>query len=504
MLRLSRIFVLYIFAYLVVIWLVFSSSEKDIVNLDSMYKMTFLLLALAVFLLKADHRSVVLILVLSVYILMFYTAQFFLYIVAPEKAKLSYIPFLYPEAVSHAITYVLLGTLAAGLGFITGGRIASSKKRKIKKPKLLPFSPKKTLFLLFVSAGITSVCVFIYRFMNVNLIRPKSIGGSIFGFLTFFLNDAIMILIVFLVYMQKWKFIRPNLKKLMIAGISAVVLLNFTGGSRGALVRPMLYLFFALFAIMGDIKVSKKLLLTIVLAIGISFAAFPFITFIKNAWFSGVNVTDLSSFKEEFSTDYIRLEYDTLNFIYRVANRLDGVGSLTAVLTIPPAYFREFLTFEDQVKLLINKLLPFANPFPGVIPSSRLYRVIIFDFSFDEILSTYNTNAYTLWGLSYAYFGWWGGLLAVYVMAFLLSVLYQRAAGSPSIYNIFLRGWVILIIYGWLRAFGFDVLIRSQYMVLATGIGFIVIMKLIDRGKNVDSSQKGVLISQDLGKSHGL
>jgi len=362
----------------------------------------------------------------------------------------------------------------------------------------------KTLKIFMFSVGIMFVYAFVYRYANVGMSRSMSLGSTILGYLTLFLNDSVMLLILYIICVQKWELVGPKLKGLTVAVVLLLVAFNLAGGSRSGLVRPVLYLFFTLFALRGDFRVTKKLAMTVVSAIVISFCVFPFVTYLKHKWFSGEDVSNISAYTDLLQTGGDSIRYDTAAFLYPAVNRLKGLASISAVLTIPDDYFREYLTVTGQLKYMINKLLPLVNPFPDVINTSRLYNAVIFNYTLTHVYENYTTSAYTIWGISYVHFGWWGGLAFVFVITFVISAIYQRAAGTRSIYNLFLRTWLIVITYGVLRGFGFDDLITTYYMFLATGIGYFVIMHLWRRNSYVWTYQGGKRADRQMGGHYSL
>jgi len=477
-------------AYLSVTWLAFIFCEIDLINLSSMYKMTLLLVSLAIFLIKSNSRVIVLIMVQSLYTLMFFTNQFFLYIVAPTKAAPSYANFLSQETISNAMTYILMGSILVSIGFLTGARMVASKKKRMKHLKMLPFSPDKTLLVLILSLVITYIYAFVLRFANVNLVRTIGLPSAIMGYLTLFINDSVILLILYVVFAQKWEFIGAGLKKGMIAVVFMLIFLSFASGSRSGFVRPVIYLFFALFALKGDFRFSKELIALVTLAIVASFVMFPFVTYIKGAWFEGLNLSDTSVFYGLLRSQAENLAYEPWSFLYNAINRLNGLAPITGILTIPYEYFGEVITVSGQIKYLINKLLPFANPFPEAISTAQLFKVILFNQTYLHITEHFHTQAYTLWGLTYAHFGWWGGLGAAYIIAFAIGAIYQKVTETKSVYNLFLRTWVIVFTYGSFRGFGFDEQISTHYMFLASGIGYTVLMRFIDKKKHVVSMKE--------------
>jgi len=163
--------------------------------------------------------------------------------------------------------------------------------------------------------------------------------------------------------------------------------------------------------------------------------------------------------------------YSLASFVTSI-NRLNGLAPVTAILTFPVSQFREFMTMSNVAKLIINKLLPGFNPFPEAIASARMFRVLIHNYSISSMLSTYQTNTYSLWGISYAYFGWWGGLLSIFIMSFALGVGYQYLGRTGSRLRLLYKAWVLIFVYTWLKNFGFDSLITGQFIFIATIVFF--------------------------------
>ena len=273
-----------------------------------------------------------------------------------------------------------------------------------------------------------------------------------------------------------------NLIGLMVAGVLLIAFLNLAGGSRGGFIRPAQYFFLSAIALKGDFKMSTKLLVSLIAVILLSFAVFPLVTSVKYALHSGLRIVDMGTFFSLLGAGVETAKYDPGGLIVSGVNRLNGIAPVTGILSVPHAYFNEVITFGGNVKYLLNTLIPFSQPFADAVSSARLFNVIVFDYSYAHILQHYQTNAYTGWGLAYVYFGWWGGLLALFLEAFALSALYQKAAKTKSKLNAFLRVWIVVFTYGFFLGFGFDKQLATNRLFITTGIGYLVVMRFLDRG----------------------
>jgi len=368
--------------------------------------------------------------------------------------------------------YMLLGVVLVGAGFMAGGHIFRPKGITSSRNPLLPYSHKETVVVFGISLFISTILVYMFQLGVYVPGRVKSLGGTVIGFSTFFLNDTVMLFILLCICAQSWRFIRLKHKLLTIVMVAFCVIQGFAGGSRGGFVRIALWLIFVLLAFTGDFRVGKKLPVFLVFGIVISFLVFPYVTDLKGSW-HGELIKDTSTFStalgESLGAGWSI--YSLLAF-YSSINRLNGLAPVTAILSFPERHFREYMDMSNVVKLVINKLLPGVTPFPETIASARMFNVVIHNYSLYQVINNYQSNTYSLWGISYAHFGWWGGLLAIFSMALAIGAGYQLLGRIRSRLRLLYKAWMLIFVYSWLKNFGFDSLICGQFIFIATIVFF--------------------------------
>ena len=117
----------------------------------------------------------------------------------------------------------------------------------------------------------------------------------------------------------------------------------------------------------------------------------------------------------------------------------------------------EYLSPKRQIKYLVNKLIPGWDPFPeATLQTSRLFAPAYRGWSLEFVKRVYNSDLWTLWGLSYAQFGLIGSFIMIFLISFLLSWGYQWVGRAKSSLHIVWRVLMLSFITSMLLSQGFE------------------------------------------------
>jgi hypothetical protein len=144
----------------------------------------------------------------------------------------------------------------------------------------------------------------------------------------------------------------------------------------------------------------------------------------------------------------------------------------------------------QNVESAINNVFPSAligrKPFPGVLPSSRLFGLIYRSWTLKWIEQYYQTDMWTMWGISYALFGWVGGLIVNLIMGFGIGLGYARLQGVPTVAGRLLTMWALFSVYHLFVSFGLDVTFAISVYTLVGGLTAVALIqpRALPRGRD--------------------
>ena len=82
----------------------------------------------------------------------------------------------------------------------------------------------------------------------------------------------------------------------------------------------------------------------------------------------------------------------------------------------------KYMNIEYSMKSFLNNAV-LGTPFPDAdIMTSRIIPIVYRGASEAEVKEKFLSEAWTIWGLVYVFFGWWGGLGAIFILALLMQI----------------------------------------------------------------------------------
>jgi hypothetical protein len=227
-------------------------------------------------------------------------------------------------------------------------------------------------------------------------------------------------------------------------------------GSRGVGIRILIICLAIFLAGMGNFKPRIILTLAIIAFIALtSVVSWPIATSMRLVTVkeqadikSGLrlNINEINPVKEQsdlktalrssFNEIYLNCEDNLLenfpqkncNFFSKILNRL-GILDYAIQITTQPgdsSALEKYMNIPYIAKSVVNSALPGMPYIEAPLSTSRVISIIY--RSYDELLilnSGYFSEYWTLWGLAFVLFGWWGGLITLFVGGFVLHFIYK-------------------------------------------------------------------------------
>jgi hypothetical protein len=119
-----------------------------------------------------------------------------------------------------------------------------------------------------------------------------------------------------------------------------------------------------------------------------------------------------------------------------------------------------------------------GTPFPESYEASKTFLVIYRNYPLVFLQAFYATTMWTLWGYVYAEFGWWPGLVAVFVIGVLLALGYDLLLRWRSPYAPYAHIWWLQCSFALYNSFGFATDAATSIYVLMPFLVTLAILTL--------------------------
>jgi len=266
--------------------------------------------------------------------------------------------------------------------------------------------------------------------LNVTIANHEKIGNHFFimAIKTLISNDLAFFVLLTCILIEDKK---TKLDRLMLFFSTALYSIQITlMGSKGAFVRVSLIFLVLLMCRYGNIRLKAlKLTLVISLAIILSIVGYGIglasrMQILTNENFSISQSIDV--------TEQVLNGSDLSDFLVAILDRLGTIDYPILIISSPKTDKPSpYFTISYAIKSYLNIMLP-GDPFSDAIfPTGRVLAIIYGDYTEENLLDMFNSEPWTIWGVTYAFFGWLGGLLFLFISAFALHSLYVRLSQSP-------------------------------------------------------------------------
>ncbi len=350
-----------------------------------------------------------------------------------------------PGDLNYALIYILIANLVLYFGLTINSLKPSIL---IKSFNTVPI--KTYLVLILIAIG------YFFRFyQSVGLGFLESIMG-IMQSLFVNLGTIVFMTIVFLLLFQDR--IDNKVKKMIIVGIVAMVLINTLTGSRAAILTIVNYVIFASLAIHDYIIVKKKYLIFSIILLPLMIVIFAFSTFLRPRLenrgdigaetFKVLKEFDLNEIGGDGANLVLKGVFDRIGFLDYCAETIANSDKYAGIFN-PTYYFKSIVD---------NVLTPGFNVFdvPRVSNTTTFVYNDMGTPSIAKAAAAYQSDQFTLYGEFYALFGKWFSLVLIFFVGFFFKSVYLNLSQS-NIYLFYLkRALILFVFYTFLNSFGMD------------------------------------------------
>ncbi len=172
-----------------------------------------------------------------------------------------------------------------------------------------------------------------------------------------------------------------------------------------------------------------------------------------------------------------------IDFMMPMFNRLGEVDYPLFIISRTTQEQRgmKYLTGSYVVKSFINWLVP-GTPFPdALVPTSRIIPILYRRGSENYVMSSFNSEPMSIWGGSFLYLGYFGGLLWIILATAGLNLAFRKSVESKNSDSKILGGfflWALGLTF--FQFFGFDHLFSLMVFLGIQAIVAVVYFRVLD------------------------
>lgn len=382
------------------------------------------------------------------------------YLFLPELVRFPFGEGTDSTAINRGLAYVLLGTGGIVAGFFSAERVVRRSRVFLKESGEGPIDEFPVGAILPVFVLVLAIDFYIRVWLGIGIFgKLQAETGNTLVQLVLGLFGIDMVFFGAFMALAVGK--NANRIRWMVVLVAIYIFFLSLGGSRGGGLRVLSMSLAILVASRGNFRSRWYHYLVVLVSIGLmSLALFPVATQIR----TDLQLRNLRVAQEgngakvgwlfegvrwgEQQGDGVTLYRKPVMLLAAVANRLAVVDYSVLMLTEDgnPETRAKFMNLMYAVKSIANFFVPGSAYPEAELSTSRAVAVIYRNISGVGHLSGYFSEYWTAWGLSYVLFGWWGGLVALFVAGFAFHALYLLALRLLGRFRYYFTSWFLFVV----------------------------------------------------------
>lgn len=411
--------------------------------------------------------------ILSLLLLIYCFPRLISYLVLKqENLKLLYI--LFPKNwtatdVNKGLVFFILGVVSIALGLFLGNKISRSRS-----PLLQKTSQPSLTSLVLAGIIIYSIDGYFTIFNGLNASSNCQIPNLSGKWLIHFFSGDIF-LFLGIGFSLKQLGHRPKASySFLFFHILIFLIYSLMLGSRGGGLRVFMIFCCLFFALHRDFKIKPiKILLFTFFFTTTSSLLFKVGTVLREtnrySCPSDKNNSNLISLKQQQFLKQFNLYESDDNKVNAKLNSINDPRNLSK-LDFPPHYLKildrlgtidyplgilttkrdekavkKYMSFDRVFKSIINNIV-IGSPYPDPeLMTNNMMPLIYRGFDIGHVRSNFLSEPWTLWGVSYLYFGYAGGIIFMFLSAIIVQAVYNKLDILPSPLNYLLKAFYLWI-----------------------------------------------------------
>jgi len=380
-------------------------------------------------------------------------------------------------SINIALVYVILSTIMVAFGFIFSLVVKVNSKNRARTFTLPKHFNLRRILLLFLFVGFGYLILEIY-FGSGRHWLPS--------FMTRLLNHKDLVWVGFLLWIFGHSYMKRRMSEYVFFIIFAFSIIStFIAGSRGGFLNAVLIYIIGvcLFNKGGYIKKRSIIIIGMFVLTGpLLFGLASIGSYeLRHGGFGNIENKLSLIYKSKFDLENLEKMMQSLSL------RISGLDTLAIILKAdedkrdPDMY----INFGNEIKSIANTYV-IGEPFPEALITSKAFQVVYQDVDEESARNTAFTQKWTGYGLMFVKFGWYGGLLATFIVAFLFATLYRIIAYGKNRYRHLIMVYLLMILFQEIISHGVEDLVSGIHSGFL--IGGVVNIILINILYKVESS----------------
>jgi len=425
--------------------------------------------------------------VMTIFFLFYIFPRIFSYLAFPSLVKFPFGDNVSAVKINQGLEFVFWGTIMLFLG-MGSAFVLSKRLPRVTRHRTIVFDKKPVFFFFLISIFVDLFITFWLGVGFLTKLRYET-HNSLIQFIKLIFHVDVIFFMIFLIYLlHDFEEKKLNLRNYIFIFFVYVVYLALNG-SRMSGFKILLIFTFMILYFFPNLNLKPKKFFVFFVTLGlISFLSYPLATQVRVKFIPyffdkrGIqNGELLLEFRDFFnvsgSTDAgFELYAKPKRLLSDIMNRFGLLDYAVLTITEKPdsAAKHKYISYSYLGKSIVNTCLP-GDPFPDAkLSTSRLLPVLYRGFS-EQYVQThgYFSELYTLWGISYLFWGWMGGLGALFMIGFLLEMAYFFIHSFCGPLRDYFGLYFLLVIFSYYSSMGLD------HSITTTGILFTSLLLVI-------------------------
>ena len=348
------------------------------------------------------------------------------------------------DAINNGLVYLILSTIMVAGGFIASRQLISGYKVPKYQLQLPAFITLGRVIILYVILGLI--------FTSGHLLLGSG-RHWIMSFMTRLVNPEALLYIGFLVLLFGNKHAtRIEYKFVFVALFMWYLFSVFFAGSRQGFILVVLFYLIGVLLYRNNGYIKKKL----IFLFGLMIVLAPIMFSLATVGSSELRYGGIANINDKISM-IKNNKFAMLDGLDRMSMRLAGLDTLAVIVNADEDNYnpREYINFSNEVKSIANTYV-LGEPFPDALITSKAFHVVYQGGVEDTARNKTFTQKWSGYGLMFVKFGWYGGLMAAFILAFLFSVIYRKIVISKGKYSDLLTAYLLYIFFVQIMSNGVD------------------------------------------------
>ena len=396
----------------------------------------------------------------TVLFLLYMFPRILTYLLAPKIVAFPFGQNVGTDAINQGLSYILIGAVLLFAGSFAAGSVFQPQRTAMPETSERPLDYPAVVFLI-VLLLVLAVEFYISVWVGISpygKLRAET-GNTMLQFMRLFTAIDTFFLVVAAICLLQKEVTMDKMVVTIIVG-SVFFIVTAINGGRSAGLRILMVLLAIRLAGAENFRFPlRKSAVFVGVVLGISVLAYPYATkrrvhiAYEENQSRQVPVSSLKVDPDEgksapaSGTEESNIIMRSANLVTTLLNRL-GLMDYGILVVAKPGDLRA----KDKYMNLMYAVKSILNTVPGTIfkeaelNTSRVINIIYRGGDEEQAKVAYFAEFWTIWGLWFVVFGWWGGLVALFATGFVMEMIYSVGAEFFGVYKTYFRAWTLCIL----------------------------------------------------------